>query len=424
MPGAGLVRGRRETNTHAPMGRVLLVLPALSRSEKPGMPGRPCKGALLGLARPHMGRAEHAVLHLLYARFWHRFLHEEGHLEASRALPQALPPGLIMGDDGEKMSKSRGNVVIRTTSSAATGQTPYRSYLMFHGASERCKPWNSQGIQGIFRSPARLAGLHRGPTARSPRKSWADGGGRETRSCSTDYSESDGGHRGAPVQHRHFPADGVFQPPHPTEALFPGDGQDLLQLLAPYARIWRKSCGSPGREAIGAERGWADYDPAKLVEGPDPGGRAGQWQGCAGSGGAADLPKEEILVLAREPERVQAHLAGQDGPPRDCRPQQTSSTSWPIDVMRFLLLLFALVLAPVGLLGQSGGGRGGWGAGGGRGGAPPGGRLIESSGPGHRSARSDGEDLRRPFPYLLLRDRRAPPDRGRGRAHLLFPMGC
>jgi leucyl-tRNA synthetase len=104
----------------------------------------------------YIGGAEHAVLHLLYARFWHRFLHDIGVLPTAEPFQKLFHQGLIMGEDGEKMSKSRGNVVNPDSIVKDHGADALRMYLMFLGPLEASKPWSSEGISGITRFLKRL----------------------------------------------------------------------------------------------------------------------------------------------------------------------------------------------------------------------------------------------------------------------------
>jgi leucyl-tRNA synthetase len=99
----------------------------------------------------YIGGAEHAVLHLLYARFWHRFLYDLGVLPTPEPFKKLFHQGLILGEDGEKMSKSRGNVVNPDDIVKAYGTDALRLYLMFLGPLEASKPWNTNGIEGVSR---------------------------------------------------------------------------------------------------------------------------------------------------------------------------------------------------------------------------------------------------------------------------------
>ncbi len=99
----------------------------------------------------YIGGAEHAVLHLLYARFWHHVLYEIGVVSSPEPFKKLFHQGIILGEDGEKMSKSRGNVVNPEVIIEAYGADTLRLYLMFLGPLEAMKPWNTKGIEGIAR---------------------------------------------------------------------------------------------------------------------------------------------------------------------------------------------------------------------------------------------------------------------------------
>jgi leucyl-tRNA synthetase len=99
----------------------------------------------------YVGGAEHAVLHLLYARFWHKVLFDLGVVPQSEPFKKLFHQGIILGEDGVKMSKSRGNVVNPDDIIAKYGADSLRMYLMFLGPLEAMKPWNPQGIEGVHR---------------------------------------------------------------------------------------------------------------------------------------------------------------------------------------------------------------------------------------------------------------------------------
>ncbi len=99
----------------------------------------------------YVGGAEHAVLHLLYARFWHQFLADLGVVKEPEPFRKLFHQGIILGEDGEKMSKSRGNVANPDDYISSHGADSLRAYLMFMGPLEDKKPWNPQGIEGVHR---------------------------------------------------------------------------------------------------------------------------------------------------------------------------------------------------------------------------------------------------------------------------------
>ena len=99
----------------------------------------------------YIGGAEHAVLHLLYARFWHKVLFDMQLVSTPEPFAKLVNQGLILGEDNEKMSKSRGNVVNPDDVIAAHGADAFRLYEMFMGPLEAVKPWSTRSIEGADR---------------------------------------------------------------------------------------------------------------------------------------------------------------------------------------------------------------------------------------------------------------------------------
>lgn len=104
----------------------------------------------------YVGGTEHAVLHLLYARFWHKVLFDLGYLTTSEPFQKLVNQGLILGEDGQKMSKSRGNVVNPDDIVREYGADSLRLYEMFMGPLKDVKPWATKGVEGISRFLARV----------------------------------------------------------------------------------------------------------------------------------------------------------------------------------------------------------------------------------------------------------------------------
>ncbi|MDI9518391.1 MAG: leucine--tRNA ligase [Erysipelotrichaceae bacterium] len=96
----------------------------------------------------YVGGAEHAVLHLLYARFWHKVLYDLGHVPTKEPFKKLFHQGMILGSNGEKMSKSRGNVVSPDVIFDSHGADSLRVYEMFMGPLEASLPWNDSGLDG------------------------------------------------------------------------------------------------------------------------------------------------------------------------------------------------------------------------------------------------------------------------------------
>ena len=99
----------------------------------------------------YIGGQEHAVLHLLYSRFWHHVLYDLGLVSTKEPFKKLYNQGMILGDDGTKMSKSRGNVINPEEIMDEYGADSMRLYEMFMGPLNKSKPWSTKGLQGCFR---------------------------------------------------------------------------------------------------------------------------------------------------------------------------------------------------------------------------------------------------------------------------------
>ncbi|MBC8097117.1 MAG: leucine--tRNA ligase, partial [Akkermansiaceae bacterium] len=104
----------------------------------------------------YVGGTEHAVLHLLYARFWHKVLFDLGYVSSPEPFFKLVNQGLILGGDGQKMSKSRGNVVNPDDVLVEYGADAFRLYEMFMGPLQDTKPWNTKGVEGVYRFLGRV----------------------------------------------------------------------------------------------------------------------------------------------------------------------------------------------------------------------------------------------------------------------------
>ncbi|MBK7986680.1 MAG: leucine--tRNA ligase [Ignavibacteria bacterium] len=99
----------------------------------------------------YVGGTEHAVLHLLYARFWHKVLFDYGYVSTNEPFKKLFHQGMILAEDNRKMSKSLGNVVNPDDIVAQFGADALRVFEMFMGPLEAAKPWASKGVEGVFR---------------------------------------------------------------------------------------------------------------------------------------------------------------------------------------------------------------------------------------------------------------------------------
>jgi leucyl-tRNA synthetase len=104
----------------------------------------------------YVGGTEHAVLHLLYSRFWHKVLFDLGYLSKPEPFQRLVNQGVILGEDNQKMSKSRGNIVNPDDVIDQHGADAFRCYEMFMGPLEQMKPWSTRGVEGVARFLARV----------------------------------------------------------------------------------------------------------------------------------------------------------------------------------------------------------------------------------------------------------------------------
>jgi leucyl-tRNA synthetase len=104
----------------------------------------------------YVGGTEHAVLHLLYARFWHKVLFDLGYVSTVEPFQRLVNQGMILGEDNQKMSKSRGNVISPDEIIEEYGADSLRLYEMFMGPLEATKPWSMSGVEGVYRFLARV----------------------------------------------------------------------------------------------------------------------------------------------------------------------------------------------------------------------------------------------------------------------------
>ena len=105
------------------------------------------------------GGMEHTTLHLLYSRFWHKFLYDIGVVSTKEPYAKRTSHGMILGENGEKMSKSRGNVVNPDDIVNNYGADTFRTYEMFIGAFDVATPWSEQGVKGCYNFMKRVWGL-------------------------------------------------------------------------------------------------------------------------------------------------------------------------------------------------------------------------------------------------------------------------
>ena len=266
-PAEGLIRGIRETNTMPQWaGSCWYYLRYIDPDNEDRLLD-PEKERYWGMPDLYIGGAEHAVLHLLYARFWHHVLYDIGVVSDPEPFKRLFHQGIILGEDGEKMSKSRGNVVNPETIIEQYGADALRCYLMFLGPLEAMKPWNTKGIEGI---------------ARFLRKVWRlvvgeDGTPRPEAGASLDAESERILHATIKKVTEDYETLGFntaisqmmicVNQLAKVETLPATAVETVLKLIAPLAphlaeELWSRL----GHEPSIAESGWPVFDPAKLED--------------------------------------------------------------------------------------------------------------------------------------------------------------
>ncbi|PYJ44169.1 MAG: leucine--tRNA ligase [Verrucomicrobia bacterium] len=280
-------------------------------------------GAKAGGVDLYIGGTEHAVLHLLYARFWHKVLFDLGYLSKPEPFQRLVNQGLILGEDSQKMSKSRGNVVNPDTVIDQHGADAFRCYEMFMGPLEQMKPWSMRGVEGVARFLARVWRLimeenQAGEWELSPRlREIAPDKAQQKIVHGTIKKVSEDieslSFNTAISQMMVFVNAFTNAPAIPVSAM-----RTLLVLLNPFAphltsELWEKISGRFGdtRSDV-AEQEWPGHDEAVLVE--DEVDIIVQINGKLRDKlrVAIDANEEELKSAALDLPKIQQHLAGKE----------------------------------------------------------------------------------------------------------------
>ncbi|MCD8483386.1 MAG: leucine--tRNA ligase [Verrucomicrobia bacterium] len=262
----------------------------------------------------YVGGNEHAVLHLLYARFWHQFLCDIGVLKEPEPFRRLFHQGIILGEDGEKMSKSRGNVVNPDDCIASHGADSLRLYEMFMGPFEDAKPWSPHGIEGVHRFLRKVW-----------RELMGQEGGLHPRIVQSGYFDDPETLRllhqtikkvGEDIENLRFNtaiAQMMIFMNHAgkTDRLSAQSARVFVQLLAPFAphvaeEMWAR-LGGMGSVARAL---WPVFDPALLETDEVAIGILINGKPRGELLVAKDAPESEVLDAARKQEKVAQHLEG------------------------------------------------------------------------------------------------------------------
>ena len=272
-PAAHWVRARRETNTMPQWAGSCWYYLRYLDPQNPGALASPEALAYWQGPDIYVGGAEHAVLHLLYARFWHKVLFDLGVVATPEPFTRLFHQGIILGEDGEKMSKSRGNVANPDDIIRSHGTDTLRLYLMFLGPLEAMKPWNPSGIEGVHRFLQKVwrECVERDTGATNPKiADTADATPPELAKLLHETIKKVGDDIEGLRYNTAVSALMIFVNAwQKAERIGRRDALAFLQLLAPLAphiaeELWTRLGGTLSAPSLGLAA-WPAYDPAKLV---------------------------------------------------------------------------------------------------------------------------------------------------------------
>ncbi|MDR0405919.1 MAG: leucine--tRNA ligase [Clostridiales bacterium] len=208
------------------------------------------------------GGMEHTTLHLLYSRFWHKFLYDLGAVPTKEPYQKRTSHGMILGENGEKMSKSRGNVVNPDDIVRDFGADTFRTYEMFIGAFDQATPWSMQGVKGCFKFLERVWGLQAIMTDGAEYSPALESAVHKTvKKVTEDIDRMKFNTAVAALM-------SLLNEVTKAGSITKGEYSALLVLLNPFAphiteEIWQR-IGNKGTITDGA---WVTFDPAKTRDG-------------------------------------------------------------------------------------------------------------------------------------------------------------
>ncbi len=241
------------------------------------------------------GGMEHTTLHLLYSRFWHKFLYDQKHVPCPEPYQKRTSHGMILGENGEKMSKSRGNVVNPDDIVRDYGADTLRTYEMFIGAFDLAASWSEDGVKGCRRFLERVWKLQDLVSDEPGYSKDLETKMHQTiKKVSSDFENLKYNTAIAAMM-------ALINEFYKKNSLTKGEYKTLLILLNPVApHITEEIWEAMGFDGYIYQQGWPEYDEAKTVEATVE--IAVQINGKlkATVQIQKDAPKEEVLALAKE----------------------------------------------------------------------------------------------------------------------------
>ena len=241
------------------------------------------------------GGMEHTTLHLLYSRFWHRFLYDQKQVPCPEPYKKRTSHGMILGSNGEKMSKSRGNVVNPDDIVREYGADTLRTYEMFIGAFDLSAAWSEDGVKGCRRFLERVWKLQDILTKEEGYSADLECKMHQTiKKVSSDYENLKYNTAIAAMM-------ALINEFYKKGAVTGGEYRTLLTLLNPVApHITEELWESVGGEGRMYQAKWPEYDEAKTVEAQMEIGVQVNGKMRATISVPKDMEKEEVIAAAKE----------------------------------------------------------------------------------------------------------------------------
>ena len=251
------------------------------------------------------GGMEHTTLHLLYSRFWHKFLYDIGVVPTREPYQKRTSHGMILGENGEKMSKSRGNVVNPDDVVAQYGADTLRMYEMFIGDFEKTAPWNTSSIKGSKRFLERVAALTDMMTPEEGYSPELEGSFHKIiKKVSEDIE-------GLKCNTAIAAMMSVLNEIYDKGSVTRGELMTLITLLNPFAPHLTEEINEVlGNKEMLARAKWPEYDPAKCVDAAVEIAVQVSGKIKARLMIPTDSTEEAVKVLVMADANVQAALAG------------------------------------------------------------------------------------------------------------------
>ena len=206
------------------------------------------------------GGMEHVTRHMIYSRFWHRFLYDEGMVNTKEPYAKRSIQGLILGPDGEKMSKSKGNVVDPLDIVEDYGADTLRTYVLFMGDYGAASPWNDSSVKGCKRCLERVAGLTDILSGEGMSKDLESAFHKTIKKVSSDIEETKFNTAIAAMM-------GLINTIYAKGSITKDELEIFIKLLSPFApHLTEEIWASLGNEGFLSVAKWPEYDEAKTVD--------------------------------------------------------------------------------------------------------------------------------------------------------------